>query len=55
MNDKDAIRQGYDELAETYASTRSVDEREVTIKVRELYNRTQRADSTSQFSPGVYV
>ncbi|GGK73871.1 class I SAM-dependent methyltransferase [Haloarcula sebkhae] len=31
MSEKQTIRQGYDELAETYASRRSVDERELRI------------------------
>jgi ubiquinone/menaquinone biosynthesis C-methylase UbiE len=31
MNEKKVIRRGYDELAETYAAKRSVDEREVAI------------------------
>lgn len=31
MNDKDVIRQGYDELAEVYAAKRSTDDREIAI------------------------
>jgi hypothetical protein len=31
MSEKQTIQQGYDELAETYASRRSVDERELRI------------------------